>query len=62
MKSEKAAKLVRERGNEVKGCEGIPSFFSAANHSAGARDTKTPVCGLLFVCAFEWCNRSSAPQ
>lgn len=34
----------REGGNEVKGCEGIPSFFSAVNHSAGARDTKEPVC------------------
>lgn len=46
----KSSRAVCNRGNEVKDCEGIPSFFSAANHSAGARDTKTPVCGLLFVC------------
>lgn len=50
MKSENAARItveVRGRGNEVKGCKGIPSLFSTVNHSAGARDTKEPVC----VCA-----------
>lgn len=50
-KSEKAAAWKEARGNEVKRCEGIPSFFSAANHSASARDTKEPVCEFLFVCA-----------
>lgn len=51
MKSEKAAAAEEdERGNEVKGCEGIPSFFSAVNHSAGARDTKEPVCEFMCVC------------
>ncbi len=45
MKSGRAAgeKKKDERGNEVKGCAGIPSFFSAVNHSAAARDTKEPV-------------------
>lgn len=50
-KSEKAGASKEARGNEVKHCEGIPSFFSAANHSASARDTKEPVCEFLFVCA-----------
>lgn len=50
----------RERGNEVKCCEGIPSFFSAANHSASARDTKEPVCEFVFV----WVcfNGATGPQ
>lgn len=63
MKSENAARIaveVRGRGNEVKGCKGIPSLFSTVNHSAGARDTKEPVCVCGGVgCAFEWCDRSS---
>ena len=54
MKSEKrngvSGEEERKRGNKVKGCEGIPSFFSAVSHSAGARDTKEPVCVSVCVC------------
>lgn len=54
----------QEGGNEVKGTEGILRLLSAVNHSAGARDTKDPVWGLLCVsdCVFEWCDRSSTWQ
>lgn len=63
MKSENAARItveVRGRGNEVKGCKGIPSLFSTVNHSASARDTKEPVC----VCegGFVRLNGAIGPQ